>query len=102
MNSESKKVVIDGVEVKVGMKIVISDWLAFTYEVVEVINKRKIRVALGKSQYSRGDVLTKCIKGNNVWKMNGYRRVKVDFTPNMKAYDAQNNAVYESERWMCM
>ena len=101
MNSESKKVVIDGVEVKVGMKIVISDWLAFTYEVVEVINKRKIRVAKVNGM-SAGDVLTKCIKGNNVWKMNGYRRVKVDFTPNMKAYDAQNNAVYESERWMCM
>lgn len=96
----AKKVMVDGVEVKAGMKIAVTNWLSFPYEVVGVERANKIYIS-SSAHAAHYEILTKTRKPG-MWKLNGYSFVKVDFNPNWNEHDAHNKAIEESETWMCM
>ena len=93
------KTVIDGVEIKVGDTIGWENWLAFEYVVVDIPKKNVLKVAGGMCDPQYASTL---VKGRKYWTMDGHARVRVTLKPDHDEIEAHNEAIRNSERWMCM
>ena len=93
-----EKTVIDGVEVKVGDTIAYTQWLSFERMVVAIPKKNVLKIANG-----RDDMFPETlVKGRKYWSLNGRPGVAVNLRPDHDVIEAHNDAVRNSERWMCM
>lgn len=92
------KTVIDGVEVKVGDTIAYTQWLTFECVVVDIPKKNVLKIATSMQNPMFPDTLS---KGYKHWKLNG-SIIKVDLKPDHEKVEAHNDAIRNSERWMCM
>ena len=97
-SGEMTKTIIDGVEVKIGDTIAYTQWLSFERVVVDIPKKNVLKIA--NSKY---DVFPETlVKGRKYWTLNGRHGVCVNLCPDHNVIEAHNNAIRNSESWMCM